>query len=56
MEKIENQYLVKTVKKYNENKTKTNWKNEFNDSFILKNSVKEEITVEKGPDLSRRSK
>jgi len=24
MEKIENQYLVKTVKKYNENKTKTN--------------------------------
>lgn len=54
MEKIENQYLLNTVKKYNDDKKKINWKNEFNDSFILKNTLKDQIVVEKGPDLSRR--
>jgi hypothetical protein len=47
--------LFNTVKKYNEEETKANWKNEFSDFFILKEK-KEKLTMPEGPNLSNRNK
>jgi hypothetical protein len=56
LEKMDNKLLYNTVKKYNEEKkTKTVWKNEFIESFILKEK-KETLTISDSPDLSRRNK
>jgi len=55
LEKIDNQLLFNTVKKYNEEKTKENWNKEFNEFFILKEK-KENLTLSDTPDLSRRNK
>jgi hypothetical protein len=52
---MDNQLLYNTVKKYNEEKTKIGWKNEFSDSLILKEK-KENLTMLDSPDLSRRNK
>lgn len=55
LEKIDNKVLFNTVNKYNEEKTKANWKNEFRDVLILKEK-KENMKIGGGPDLSRRQK
>jgi hypothetical protein len=55
LEKMDNQLLYNTVKKYNEEKTKVGWKNEFSESFVLKEK-KESLTISDSPDLSRRNK
>jgi len=56
LEKMDNKLLYNTVKKYNDGKkTKAIWKNEFVESFILKEK-KESLTISDSPDLSRRSK
>ena len=55
LEKIDNKLIYNTVKKYNEEKTKKGWKNEFSDTFILKEK-KENLVMADSPDLSRRNK
>ena len=55
IEKNDNQLLLKTVKKYNEEKQKKTWMKEFDDSLILKEN-KEDLSIVNGPDLSRRNK
>lgn len=55
LEKMDNRLLYNTVKKYNEEKTKVGWKNEFSDHFILKEN-KENLKFSDSPDLSRRNK
>lgn len=55
LEKIDYKVLFNTVKKYNEEETKANWKNEFSDFFILKEK-KEKLTMPEGPNLSNRNK
>jgi len=55
IEKNDNQLLLKTVKKYNEEKHKKTWIKEFDDSLILKEN-KEDLSIVNGPDLSRRNK
>jgi hypothetical protein len=55
MEKFDNKLLFNTVKKYNEEKTKSNWKSEFNKSFILKEK-KGNLKPSDSPDLSRRNR
>lgn len=55
MEKFDNKLLFNTVKKYNEEKTKSNWKNEFSKSFILKEK-KGDLKPLDSPDLSRRNR
>ena len=55
LEKMDNQLLYNTVKKYNEEKTKSGWKNEFTDHYILKEN-KENLKFSDSPDLSRRNK
>jgi len=55
LEKNDNQLLYKTVKKYNEKKTKLGWKHEFSDVYILKEK-KNNLTMADSPDLSRRNK
>ena len=55
LEKMDYKILFNTVKTYNEEKTKANWKNEFSDFFILKEK-KEKLTVPEGPNLSNRNK
>jgi len=55
LERFDNKILFNTVKKYNEEKTKPNWKSEFNKSFILKEK-KENLRSFDSPDLSRRNK
>jgi len=52
---MDNQLLYNTVKKYNDEKTKIGWKNEFSENYILKEQ-KENMTLSDGPDLSRRNK
>jgi hypothetical protein len=55
LEKMDNQLLYNTVKKYNEEKTKSGWKHEFTDHYILKEN-KENLKFSDSPDLSRRNK
>jgi len=55
LEKTNNQLLYSTVKKYNEEKTKVGWKNEFSETFVLKEK-KNNMVSNDGPDLSRRNK
>jgi hypothetical protein len=57
VEKMDNQKLLNTVKKYNEEKKKGNLVDEFDyeTSLVLKEK-KEDLTIISGPDLSRRNK
>jgi len=55
LEKFDNKLLYNTIKKYNEEKTKVSWKNEFSENFILKEK-KNKLTISDSPDLSRRNK
>ena len=55
IEKIDNIATFNSVKKYNEERTKVNWKKEFSDSFVLKEK-KGNLNTNNGPDLSRRNK
>lgn len=55
LERFDNKILFNTVKKYNEEKKKPNWNNEFNKSFILKKK-KENLRSADSPDLSRRNR
>jgi hypothetical protein len=47
--------LFNTVKKYNEEKVKPNWKSDFNKSFVLKEK-KDNLKFADSPDLSRRNR
>lgn len=57
VEKMDNQKLLNTVKKYNEEKKKGTLVDEFDyeTSLVLKEN-KEDLTIVNGPDLSRRNK
>jgi len=54
VEDIDNKLLLQVVKKYNNQLSNKDWKNEFDDFYIQKK--KQNFNTERGPDLSRRNK